>query len=423
MKSIFVLISVIIIFIPTISYIACYFWEEYYQREKRQAHLDRHIRDSYRKKIWKIKSISNKIRLAIGLISLVISFLWILQILFFAHSVFTQTIPDEPLDIIGFENANNVNINEMFSRDNVFKKTEDIFLDSYKKELFSHLKGASLIAYRRVFAGIYAAPGDIPDMSYSRLTSTQKKEIKEYTSEIDQIQEKKRRENVSEEVAVREYYLYTAVNSIYDSAENIYQTARSAEDVFWKHCSSMPSDYTTLLEYASYSISSFQTFYMHQNHTVNDGSIERKVTSAELYYRNGKLFRAISERTDNIEEKEHYYRCSYCCFRNITADDTSDNYWSFMGYIYLCESIVSLLSNTDITKEDYLDLLDEADSSYQHAQEIFNNVKPSSGSTELLTKDGKTFHSENNVSQKLEEIRNGLSRFKDTRLAQGAVTK
>lgn len=413
------IMSFLVWLIPVISYfsyIACYLFHTYYLDERERG--NEQYRQACDQKLNLIEMIFNRIRLASGLCSILLIGFWTVQILLHTQSVFAQSIPDEDIEIVSFPEDEDAEISRMFSREISSSKPKEEPETDSADPLFSHLRGKPLKQYRREFAGLYLSNKGISNMSFSQLPEEQSAAVRAYSEEIEKLQEGKKNRKLTEEESVREYQLYTSINGICRAAENVFQAARAAEDVFWAHHSSLVCDYHVLLEYASYSIGGFQLFYAHENHMVG-GEEKREVMPEELYYRNGKVYNTLSDHGQNIEDEDHFMKCAYCCFRNVTVEGSAPNEWSLLGYCYLCETILHMLSLLDYTvpSEDYNALLEEARTAYENASNIYDR-RESVTSSVLRTEEGELYKVEDQIGTRLDDIRKELNRYEDPRLAQ-----
>ena len=410
------ILSILVFLMPVTNYLVCCLIYDFYLTERDPKRGPDRL--PYDRKLDLIKLIYNRIRLVSGLGVFFLTGFWTVQILLHTQSVFAQSIPDEDIEIVFFPEDEDAEISRMFSREISSPKPKEEPETDSTDPLFSHLRGKPLKQYRREFAGLYLSNKGISNMSFSQLPEEQSAAVRAYSEEIEKLQEGKKNRKLTEEESVREYQLYTSINGICRAAENVFQAARAAEDVFWAHHSSLVCDYHVLLEYASYSIGGFQLFYAHENHMVG-GEEKREVMPEELYYRNGKVYNTLSDHGQNIEDEDHFMKCAYCCFRNVTVEGSAPNEWSLLGYCYLCETILHMLSLLDYTvpSEDYNALLEEARTAYENASNIYDR-RESVTSSVLRTEEGELYKVEDQIGTRLDDIRKELNRYEDPRLAQ-----
>lgn len=413
---IFFFISIAILFLYVINLAICSYFYNYYINERERKWNDLSCREVMNRKLDRIQMYHNKSRLLYSIISICIICICFFQMFIFIYSLFKQTVSDEKIDIAYSSNDIASEISEMFSRDDIIKKEESKSENSYQEALYFRLKGAALKEYRREFAGIYTSIGTIIDQSSSFLSFELKEKIDKYKEKINCLQNLKKSRKLTEEESFQEYRFYTDINNICNLAENTYQAARSAEDAFWAHRYSSEPDYTILLKYASYSISDFEAFYMYENHMVNVEEKRREVQPEELYYRNGKVHKALSQCAEDTEDKLHFYSCAYGCFRNVTVDCKYTNEWSLMGYYYLCDIILLLLSDPTLSSEEYQELLEEAETAFQNAMEIYEDIK--TNPSNVQSDSGGSYMTEKGIAKRLKEIEIGIKRFQDQRLAK-----
>ena len=245
----------------------------------------------------------------------------------------------------------------------------------YKQQLhFDLMDNMSYKTYGRKIVGIYSADVNLKDASRSDLEQSLLDTIKQYSSELSELQELRNERELTEEETFKEHQLYMRIYEISPSAEVIYQAGRAAEDAFWIQYNS-DRDYRLLLKYAALSIHCFEIFLNYENKIVYAEGVERTVKIEELLFRNGKVYYALIEAAENKNERMHFALCSYGCFSIVTVDITNTNEWSALGYCYLGKSVTKILSDWEVSwpPEEYKQLMQEGSIAVENAIELYQD--------------------------------------------------
>lgn len=327
--------------------------------------------------------------------------------------------PKEELIIFHTKNDKKKEINKMFQYDLIVNMDDNVTedKDENKKEnkidefrLMLHFdwidEHPSFKEYGRKILQNYTVLEEKTDTKNSDLTEEEKQKVARYSKKINDLQEIRKEENrnLTEDELLEEFESYSEICRIGPSAENIYQKARTAEDLFWMECSKKNCNVEVALKYGAHSIHNFEIFITYKDKSVDGANEKRIVQKEELLFRNGKVYNKLRSLVDNEKEKIHLSLCSYTCLKNITNGSKKigdTNEWSVLGYYYLCHSIVDILTDMGtekLTQSEYRNFVQEG----KGASEIALTLIEEQNSDKVSK---VKYRMEKNVENKLKDFR------------------
>lgn len=327
--------------------------------------------------------------------------------------------PKDKLMIFHTKNDKKKEINEIFQYDLIANMDDNVTEDKDENKieikidefrLMLHFdwidEHSSFKEYGRKILQRYTVLAEETDIKNSDLTEEEKQKVARYSKKINDLQEIRKEENrnLTEDELLEEFEAYSEICKIAPSAENIYQKARAAEDLFWMECSKKNCNTEKALKYGAYSIYNFEVFITYKDKSVDGANGRRIVQIEELLFRNGKVYNKLRSLVNNKKEKIHLALCSYTCLKNVTngSKKMSDtNEWSVLGYYYLCHSIVDILTDLGtekLTQSEYRNFVQEGKETAEIALMLIEELNSDKESKVI-------YRMEKNIENKLEEFR------------------